>query len=171
MYTTKDGKKYGSAYVGKKKDEAHGGPYAGSHFGSYTAGPQPGEENENEHSTSEDHGEDKVNTMGKDKTPHDKTATSAHAEMPSATVQSHGAAHTTHVSHKEDGTHTVSSEHPDGHVTESDHGSAEEAHSHAEQLSFEAGGEHQADSPKKREHYPQVGAESQERNYEVPDLI
>lgn len=158
MYETKSGKKFGSSYVGKK-------------FDSYHADPQPGEANENEHATTEEHGEDKVNTMGKDETPHDKTATSAHAEMPSATVQSHGAAHTTHVSHKEDGTHTVSSEHPDGHVTESDHGSAEEAHSHAEQLSLEAGGTEQASNVKRRAHYPQQGAESEDRNFEMPDLV
>lgn len=158
MYETKSGKKFGSSYVGKR-------------FDSYHAGDQPGESNENEHSTPMEHGGDKVNTSGPDKTPHDKRDTSATVEDPSATVQSHGAAHTTHVSHTEDGRHVVSSEHPDGHVTESEHDSADLAHGHAEQLSLEAGGEEQASNVKRRAHYPQQGAESESRNFEMPDLV
>ena len=158
MYETKSGKKFGSSYVGKK-------------FDSYHAGEQPGESNENEHSTPEEHGEDKVNTMGKDETPHDKTATSAHAETPSAIVASHGPAHTVHIAHNEDGTHRVSSAHDDGYNSESDHSTSDEAHSHAEQLSLEAGGEDQASDVKRRAHYPQQGAESESRNFEAPDLV
>ena len=52
----------------------------------------------------------------------------------------HGPAHMVTVTHDhEAGTHHVHSEHPDGHVHESDHESAEAAHDHAKKL---AGHEH-----------------------------
>lgn len=158
MYESKrqPGKKFGSIYAGRK-------------FDSYSGGEQPSEVNENSHADPKEHGEDKVNSMG-DKTPHDKRNVSAHAEEPSATVQAHGAAHTTHISHNEDGTHHVNSEHNDGFRSESEHGSADEAHSHAEQLSLEAGGTEQASNVKRRAHYPQQGGESEDRNFEMPDL-
>src|ERR1035437_3717055 len=159
MYETKSGKKFGSSYAGKRFDSYHGGEGSGE---------QPSEENDNSHSTPKEHGEDKVNSMG-DKTPHDKTNVSDSVEEPSATVEAHGAAHSTHVSHNADGTHRVSSEHPDGHVTESEHDSADLAHNHAEQLSLEAGGTEQASNVKRRAHYPQQGAESEDRNFEMPD--
>jgi hypothetical protein len=159
MYESKrePGKKFGSIYAGRK-------------FDSYDAGKQPGEENENEHSTPKEHGKDKVNTSGADKTPHDKRNVSASVEDPSATVQAHGAAHTTHITHSEDGSHRVNSEHSDGYHGESEHSSADEAHNHAEQLSLEAGGTEQASNVKRRAHYPQQGAESESRNFEMPDL-
>jgi hypothetical protein len=160
MYESKrePGKKFGSIYAGRR-------------FDSYDAGKQPGEENDNEHSNSKDHTGDKVNTSGPDKTPHDPSSESASMSTPSETVASHGPAHTTHVTHHEDGTHIVSSEHPDGTTHESTHGSAGEAHSHAEQLSLEEGGTEQASNVKRRAHYPQQGAESEDRNFEMPDLV
>ncbi len=80
-------------------------------------------------------------------------------------------AHTIHIIHDHAGNkHTVSSEHEDGTVRETEHGSAKEAHDSAEQLSLEAGGEDQASDVKKRTHPDQQGAESEERGYEQPDL-
>jgi hypothetical protein len=47
----------------------------------------------------------------------------------------HGRASEVNVKHDhEKGTHTVNSKHADGHHTQSDHSSAEEAHAHAAQL-------------------------------------
>ena len=158
MYESKrePGKKFGSIYAGKR-------------FDSYASSPQPGEENANEHAEPKRARE--LDAEPKDASvPKNEHAEDASVETPEATVASHGAAHTVHYSHGEDGTHTVSSEHGDGHVTESKHTSAAEAYGHGKALAFEAGGDEQATDVKKREHNPQQGAESEERNYEMPDL-
>lgn len=61
-------------------------------------------------------------------------------EDPAAIVAQHGPAVEVTVTHKHDaGKHRVHSSHPDGHSTESDHGSAEEAHDHGKALSVDAG--------------------------------
>lgn len=64
---------------------------------------------------------------------------------PAAVVASHGHAQSVEINHQ-DGDHTVTSKHPDGHEHHSKHGSAEEAHSAAGTLAGvaptqEAGGE------------------------------
>ena len=69
-----------------------------------------------------------------------------------------------HYSHDHDGgKHTVTKTHEDGKQTTTEHRSAAEA--------YEAGGTEQATDVKKREHPDQQGAESEERNYEQPDLV
>ncbi len=81
-------------------------------------------------------------------------------------------AHTIHIIHDHAGNkHTVSSEHEDGTVKETEHGSAKEAHDSAEQLSLEPGGEKQNVSPKKTLHPDQQGADSEERGYMEYDTI
>lgn len=55
------------------------------------------------------------------------------AEDPAQVAAEHGPAQEVHVMHAE-GAHHVTSEHPDGHHHESDHGSVEEAHEHAKKL-------------------------------------
>lgn len=53
----------------------------------------------------------------------------------SAVAQEHGPATEVNISHEHEmGSHHVRSSHPDGHMHESDHGSAEEAHEHGKKL-------------------------------------
>jgi hypothetical protein len=69
-----------------------------------------------------------------------------------------------HYSHDHDGgKHKVTKTHEDGSQTTSEYNSAAEA--------YEAGGTEQATDVKKRTHPDQQGAESEERNYEMPDLV
>lgn len=59
---------------------------------------------------------------------------------PAQVVAEHGPANDVHVTHDHaTGKHHVTSTHEDGHVEESDHGSAAEAHDHAKALSEDAG--------------------------------
>lgn len=52
-----------------------------------------------------------------------------------AIAQEHGPAVEVNISHEHEmGSHHVRSAHPDGHMHESDHGSAEEAHEHGKKL-------------------------------------
>jgi hypothetical protein len=157
---TKDGaKRFGSAYKAKRYDSYHDGEQK---FDSYSPDGQPGD-NENEHSTPQEHTGDKVNTSGPDKVEKNPTSESVHAETPSSHVESHGPAHTVHYSHNHDGNkHTVTSLHPDGSHYSSEHDNARDA--------YQAGGELSATDVKKREHPDQQGAESEERNYMMPDL-
>jgi|ERR1039458_3193736 hypothetical protein len=130
---TKDGtKKYGSAYSARRYD-------------SYHDGEQPGETNDNEHATPQEH------------------------EGESDIVSQHGAANHIHVDHT-GGTHKVTSRHGDGFEHSVTHGSAKEAYDSAGKLALEAGGVDQASDVKRRTHPDQQGAESEERNYEMPDL-
>lgn len=53
----------------------------------------------------------------------------------STVAQEHGPATEVNISHEHEmGSHHVRSAHPDGHMHESDHGSAEEAHEHGKKL-------------------------------------
>jgi hypothetical protein len=161
MYESKrePGKKFMNKFVGKR-------------FDSYAAEPQPGEANDNEHSEPQHHGADSVNTNEPSDKMKNKHAEDVHAETPEATVASHGPAHTIHYEHDhENGVHKVKSEHADGHTTESSHSSTADAYGHGEALAYEAGGEEQATSPKKRNHDPEQGAEGESKNYETPDLV
>jgi hypothetical protein len=64
------------------------------------------------------------------------------AEDPAAVVAEHGPAIEVHVSHDRSANkHHVHSEHEDGHATESDHGSSDEAHDHAKALSSDGDGD------------------------------
>jgi hypothetical protein len=78
-------------------------------------------------------------------------------------VKEHGPAHMVSYHHDhENNQHTVNSMHADGHNHQSVHSSAAEA--------YEAGGKLSATDVKRREHPDQQGAESEEKNYEMPDL-
>lgn len=144
MYESKrePGKKFGSAFVGKK-------------FDSYAAGPekfsegvhQPSDQPEVS-STPEEHGGDQVNTG---------------IPEPHAVAQEHGPATDVHVEHNhESGEHKVTSSHGDGHKHESVYSSAAEA--------YEAGGALANTDVKRREHPDQQGAQSEEDGFEMPDL-
>lgn len=61
-------------------------------------------------------------------------------EDPAAVVAEHGPANEVHVSHdRSAGKHHVHSEHEDGHQTESDHASSDEAHDHGKALAADPG--------------------------------
>jgi|SRR5271154_6092470 len=138
------GRKFGSAFRGRK-------------FDSYSP-EQPKVE-----STPEEHSSDKVNQSNTGDTSKNKSSMSDHVATPSSTVQDHGPAHTVHYHHdRENNKHTVTSLHPDGHSYSSEYDK--------DKLAYEAGGELSATDVKKREHPDQQGAESEERNYEMPDL-
>lgn len=121
--------------------------FRGKKFDSYHAAPQPGEENENEHSTPQEAG-------------------SSAADV----AKAHGPANKVEYVHDHEGNkHSVKSMHDDGFAHNAEHTSAADAYGDGKALAFEAGGEEQATSPKKREHQPQQGAESEEKNYEEFD--
>lgn len=62
------------------------------------------------------------------------------AEDPAAVVAEHGPANEIHVSHdRAANKHHVHSEHEDGHQTESDHASSDEAHDHGKALAMDPG--------------------------------
>ena len=154
MYESKrePGRKFMNSFVGKR-------------FDSYSADAQPEAEAKPE------------KRRELDAEPHDATTTKSPSaletgvETPSATVQAHGPAQSVTYTHDHDGgSHKVQSTHSDGHTTESTHGSAAEAYGHGSALAYEAGGKEQATDVKKREHPAQQGAESEEKNYEMPDL-
>src|SRR5260221_7027907 len=96
--TTDSSRKFGSAFRGKRFDAYHGGS-------------QPEVSSE-----PKEHSGDKVNEPNTGDVTKNKHAEDTSVETPSSVVESHGPAHTTHVSHKEDGTHTTSSEHNDGYT-------------------------------------------------------
>lgn len=156
MYTTKEGKKYGSAFVGKRKDAEHEKPE--EKFSSYQDGEQPEAK-----ASSEDHDGDKVNTSEKSPEGHDPNAVGSDSPAPHEVVEEHGPAEHIHYEHDhEAGTHKVTSFHPEtGHEHQSVHSSAAEA--------YEAGGELANTDVKRREHSEQQGAEPEEKNYEAPE--
>ena len=153
--TTDPGKKFGSAFRGRK-------------FDSYHAGPQPGEENDNSHAESEDHGDDKVNTSTAEKHEPSEAADEVEVTTPSSIVAEHGPANSTHYTHDHDnGKHTVTSSHDGGFTHTTEHGSADEAYDYGTKLSNEEGGEDSCRDTKKRLHPDQAGADSEERNFEA----
>lgn len=155
MYESKTtpGKKFGSSFAGRK-------------FDSYHAGEQPKVS------------ADPATPRKEDAEPKDasvpKTEAAVHSDAPTnpqETVQAHGPAHEVSYTHNHaTGEHTVSTEHPDGFKYQKVHSSTSDAFGDGKALAFEQGGDEWATSPKKREHPDQQGAESEEKNYEQPDL-
>ena len=79
-------------------------------------------------------------------------------------VAEHGKAHSVHVKHNHSANkHHVTSQHEDGHVNESDHASAQEAHQEGGSL---AGVDMKKENPAEA----QQGAASEEMGFEQPDL-
>lgn len=148
MYESKrePGKKFGSAFVGRR-------------FDSYADGEQPEAEAE-----SKDHGKDEVNSFDKSESEGgDKHTIHEEHPEPSELVEAHGPAHQIHYEHNSDtGTSKLVSHHEDGTTHESNHSSAAEA--------FEQGGKFANTDVKRREHPDQQGAQSEEDNFEMPDL-
>ena len=122
--------------------------YVGRRFDSYSAGEQPGESNENEHAEPKDAGSSE------------------------ADVKAHSPATSFHFIHDhENHKHTMTATKEDGSTETTEHNSPQEAHDSAAKLALEEGGADQASNVKKRAHYPQQGAESEDRNFEMPDLV
>lgn len=156
MYQAKDGKKYGSAFVGKRKDAEH--DKSEEKFSSYQGEEQPEVDAEPEH-----HGEDKANLEGKDKHEHSDSSEDVHDDSPSEVVEHHGPAESIHYEHShEKGEHKVTSFHPeDGHEHQSVHSTAAEAYEQGGALSFT--------DVKRREHPDQALSEPENKNYEAPE--
>jgi hypothetical protein len=135
MFQSKDGRKYGSAYVAKKKD-AMMGPKDTTMPASAKKPSEPKEE-------------PRTDSMGEtNKTAYpgveevDNTAdTKANPEGvdAGAVAAEHGPAEHVHIHHNHSaGKHHVVSHHSDGHMHTSDHASAPDAHAAAAQLGGEA---------------------------------
>ena len=147
MYNSKrePGRKFGSAFVGKR-------------FDSYEGGEQPKFD-----ATPEEHSGDKVNAADSGDSKKSKSAESDSSPHPSEVVAEHGPAQVVTYHHDHDGgEHKVSSVHEDGHHHESVHSSAAEA--------YEEGGQLANTDVKEREHPDQQGAESEEKNYAEPEV-
>ena len=116
MFTTKSGQKFGSAFVGKKKDA----------MGSANKGMGDTPAHEAAETPEFEKGEQEGAKEGQE----------GMQEAPEQIVKEHGPATTVHISHDhKSGKHHVVSTHPDGHVHTSDHATAGEAHAAAGKLS------------------------------------
>jgi hypothetical protein len=131
MFKTSDGKKkFGSKFVTSRYDSFH-----------------PKEQGAEEGKSA---GE---KMLGEEKEGHEGSA----AEQ---VVAEHGPAHTVHVHHDHEANkHKVMSHHKDGHMHESDHATAMEAHEEGKKL---AGADGMEDESKEK---PQEGAESEEQDF------
>jgi hypothetical protein len=140
MYTTKSGKKFGSAFVGKKHDEMHAEPAAEKN-------PKMPAAHEAAEKPQFEAGEQEGVREGQE----------GQGEGPEQVVAQHGKATTVHVKHDHVAKkHHVTSTHEDGHTHESDHASAKEAHDAA----YKLGGSEEAGEP---------GAESEDEGAPEPD--
>jgi hypothetical protein len=151
MFQAKDGKKFGSAFAGKRYDEAH------STDGMHTLG-----ESEEKESPKM---EDEEKKMGEEKENEGE-------EHP--VVAEHGKAHKVIIHHDEKaGKHHVTSYHKDGHENHSEHENAVEAHAEGKKLSGVAadGEEKDHQSPYDQHGKPQAGASSEEDGFAMPDLV
>jgi uncharacterized protein YwqG len=111
MYQAKDGKKFGSKFAGRKYDSVHGGEE------------KMDEKHEEAEKPEFEMGEKEGAEEGKDE-----------QEM-HPVVAEHGKAHKVHIHHDHArGKHHVTTMHEDGHVNESDHASAQEAHGEGAKL-------------------------------------
>jgi hypothetical protein len=145
MYTTKDGKKKGSAYVGKRYDEMHGKDAVSDAKEStqHEAAETPEFEAGEQEGMKEKEGNTEMHPM----------------------VAQHGKAVHVEMHHDHaNGKHSVKSTHEDGHVNMSDHQSPEEAHEEGGKLAGVAvSREHPEDA--------QQGAHSESDGFEMPPLV
>lgn len=134
MFQSKDGKKFGSSYVAKRRDSEHD-KMAQSVLG-----------DNHEHEAAETPEFEKGEQEGAKESPEQ--------EKPEQVVAKHGPANTVHVTHdRKAKKHHVVSTHADGHVHTSDHATADEAHKAAGALS--GGDQAQATEPN-----PAMGGET-----------
>lgn len=137
MYTAKTGKKFGSAFAGRKYDENHKeGPDAaepkqkdkfagkGPNRPAQSKAPKEPKSHEENETPEFEAGEQEGAKEG--------------VETPENVVAQHGKATSVHIKHDHVANkHHVTSMHEDGHVHESDHATPQEAHQAASQLGGE----------------------------------
>ena len=138
MFQSKDGRKFGSAYVAKKRDSMHAGDDPSAKmgpkstdkpFGQPTKGSVPKEE---PRTSSE--GEALMSKANAHAEPNDVKANPEGVDAHQV-VAEHGKAHTVHIAHDhKNKKHHVVSTHEDGHVQTSEHESPKEAHDMASNL-------------------------------------
>src|ERR1019366_3887812 len=127
MYQAKDGKKFSSSFVGKRRDSEHD---KADQMSKTAMGESPA------HEAAEKPAFEAGEQEGQNEKPEQN-------EQPAQVVAQHGKANTVHIAHDHKaGKHHVISTHADGHVHESEHATSKEAHDTATQL---AGG-NQAES-------------------------
>jgi len=157
MYTAKTGKKFGSAFAGRKYDEMHKEgpdspePKAKDKFAgkgpNRPAQPKASKAHEAKESPDFEAGEQEGAQEG--------------VETPENVVAQHGKATSVHIKHDHVANkHHVTSMHEDGHVHESDHATPQEAHQAAATL----GGE-----PAAQQAESEAGPEAND-GFQMPDL-
>jgi|ERR1035437_10110673 hypothetical protein len=133
-FQSKDGKKFGSAFVARRKDSEHD---KADQMSKTAMGDSPAHEA----------AEKPAFEAGEQEGQTEKTEQN---EQPAQVVAQHGAANTVHIAHDHKANkHHVISTHKDGHVHESEHATAKEAHDAATQLAGgdQAGAENPAAAP------------------------
>jgi len=140
-FPTQDGKKkFGSGFVAKKYDSFH-----------------PKDE-----SMSKPFGQEKEKNPMLDAA---KEGQEHEGQSPEEVVAEHGPATTVHIRHDHEGNkHHVTSTHADGHVHESDHATAKEAHEAGGKL---AGADEKQENPDEA----QQGAASESDGFEAPETM
>jgi hypothetical protein len=150
MYTTKTGQKFGSSFVGKKKDALHSADENAPHLGPKSTDMPSGSPSNSaakEPSRTNPAGEAKFSAANAAVPDNDVKAEPEGVDA-GAVAAEHGpaASVTTHHDHKA-GKHMVVSHHPDGHMHSSQHKSHADAHAAAKQLSGPANEENTDKDP------------------------
>lgn len=172
MYTTKSGKKYGSAMVGKRKDamgseenamgpaskENNMGPKSTDMMASAKKPMEPKEE-----SKTDSMGEaNKNSSMPNEVNDQSDSLANPEGVDAGAVAKEHGPATSVTTHHSAD-KHVVISRHPSGHMNMSQHASHAEAHEAAKQLS---GPQHEENTDKE----PNADAEGESDGFLMPRL-
>ena len=157
MFTAKNGKKFGSAFAGKRYDSEH--TEDGMH--------KMGESEEAETPMEEKHEtpamEEEEKKQGEEK---------EHEEDEHPVVAEHGHAHKVIIHHDEKaGRHHVTSHHKDGHENHSDHEDMASAHEEGKKLAgVPADGQSKESDSPFHQGKGQAGASSENDGFEMPDL-
>ena len=150
MYPTKDGKKKGSAYVGKRYDEMHG----------KNAVSEATDNTQHEAAETPEFEAGEQEGMNEPK---------EGAEETHPVVAAHGKAVHVHIHHDHAANkHHVESDHEDGHKNMTEHQSPQEAHEEGGRL---AGVSVQKENKAKGVQDAQQGAKSEEDGFEMPPLV
>jgi hypothetical protein len=127
MFQSKDGKKFGSAFVAKRRDKEHEQSMG---VDQPTKGTEPKEEPRT------DMNGEALMSKANANAPDNNVKASPEGVDAGQVAAEHGPANTVHVAHDHKANkHHVTSTHSDGHVHTSEHGSSKEAHDAASQLS------------------------------------
>jgi hypothetical protein len=171
MFTAKNGKKFGSAFAGKRYDENHSEDGMHMMGEAHEKQDMEGEGNKpfDAETPEEDNKESRTDEEGEGKNADaDK---SEDTDMHPVTAE-HGKAHKVIIHHDEKaGKHHVTSYHKDGHENHSDHENAAEAHAEGNKLAgVPADGQAKDHDSPYHQGKPQAGASSEEDGFAMPDL-